>query len=177
MVTVKGEIVRRRTWVAADRLRDESNMRSQGRGTEMVRVKGEVVTGRVWVAVKGSRARQAALRVRPFGAHSTSSGQALKPDDLPLGRVLDGQYCELHPGRSLKLRNHSPTGFSWGYGGSGPAQLALAILLHLNPVAVALAAYQAFKWEFVATWPASDFEISLRDEDVILGAPVPGSTP
>jgi hypothetical protein len=26
------------------------------------------------------------------------------------------------------LVNHSPTGFSWGYAGSGPAQLALAIL-------------------------------------------------
>lgn len=26
------------------------------------------------------------------------------------------------------LRDHSTTGFSWGYGGSGPAQLALAIL-------------------------------------------------
>jgi hypothetical protein len=34
--------------------------------------------------------------------------------------------------RPLPLRcdivNHSPTGFSWGYAGSGPAQLALAIL-------------------------------------------------
>lgn len=28
------------------------------------------------------------------------------------------------------LFNHSPTGFEWGYGGSGPAQLALAILAH-----------------------------------------------
>lgn len=28
----------------------------------------------------------------------------------------------------LDLRNHSPEGFEWGYGGSGPAQLALAIL-------------------------------------------------
>ena len=28
----------------------------------------------------------------------------------------------------LDLWNHSPTGFEWGYGGSGPAQLALAIL-------------------------------------------------
>jgi uncharacterized protein (DUF2249 family) len=26
------------------------------------------------------------------------------------------------------LYNHSPNGFEWGYGGSGPAQLALAIL-------------------------------------------------
>lgn len=35
----------------------------------------------------------------------------------------------LHAGPSQKLWNHSPTGFEWGYGGSGPAQLALAILL------------------------------------------------
>jgi len=27
-----------------------------------------------------------------------------------------------------EIRNHSPTGFNWGYSGSGPAQLALAIL-------------------------------------------------
>lgn len=166
MVTVKGEIVTRRTWVPAKGSPGQSNTRSQGRGTEMVRVKGEVVTGRVWVAVKGSRARRAVVRVRPFR----------KPQDLSLAKVLDGQYCELHPGRSLRLRKHSPTGFSWGYGGSGPAQLALSILLHLNPVAIALAAYQAFKWEFVATWPGGDFEVSLRDDDVILGAPVPGST-
>lgn len=26
------------------------------------------------------------------------------------------------------LWNHSPTGFEWGYGGSGPAQLALALV-------------------------------------------------
>jgi hypothetical protein len=28
----------------------------------------------------------------------------------------------------LDLDNHSPTGFEWGYRGSGPAQLALALL-------------------------------------------------
>ena len=34
----------------------------------------------------------------------------------------------------LEIRNHSPTGFEWGFGGSGPAQLALAILAdHLGP--------------------------------------------
>ena len=31
--------------------------------------------------------------------------------------------CELRP--RFDLRNHSPAGFEWGYGGSGPAQLAL----------------------------------------------------
>lgn len=35
----------------------------------------------------------------------------------------------------LEIRSHSPTGFEWGYGGSGPAQLALAILAdHFGPL-------------------------------------------
>jgi hypothetical protein len=31
----------------------------------------------------------------------------------------------------LDIRSHSPTGFEWGYGGSGPAQLALGLALHV----------------------------------------------
>ena len=39
----------------------------------------------------------------------------------------------------LDLFNHSPTGFEWGYRGSGPAQLALAILAdHLGEDAAAV---------------------------------------
>lgn len=62
----------------------------------------------------------------------------------------DREY-ELPLEPSLKLRNHSPTGFSWGYAGSGPAQLALAILLDYsgNP-AWALAHYQSFKDRVIA---------------------------
>jgi len=50
----------------------------------------------------------------------------------------------------LSVRNHSPDGFNWGYGGSGPAQLALALLCHAtrNPV-LALELYQKFKWDVV----------------------------
>ena len=49
------------------------------------------------------------------------------------------------------LVNHSPTGFAWGYGGSGPSQLALALLAHfLEDDREALAWYQAFKWRIVA---------------------------
>ena len=33
------------------------------------------------------------------------------------------------PKPSLAVNTHSPDGFSWGYAGSGPAQLALAILM------------------------------------------------
>jgi hypothetical protein len=46
----------------------------------------------------------------------------------------------------LDLRNHSPTGLSWGYSGSGPAQLALAILCHaLHRDERAEDLYQEFK--------------------------------
>lgn len=45
----------------------------------------------------------------------------------------------------LDLRSHSPTGFAWGYLGSGPAQLALAILCDVYDDETALAHYQRFK--------------------------------
>lgn len=38
----------------------------------------------------------------------------------------DGHRWHLDP--RLDIRNHSPSGFEWGYGGSGPAQLALALV-------------------------------------------------
>ena len=38
--------------------------------------------------------------------------------------TVDGQPLNA----PLDLWNHSPTGFEWGYAGSGPAQLALALL-------------------------------------------------
>lgn len=63
---------------------------------------------------------------------------------------------ELRLEPSLAVRSHSPTGFSWGYGGSGPAQLALAILLdYYGDTDFALKYYQSFKWIAVAKWPAS----------------------
>ncbi|XVH33791.1 DUF6166 domain-containing protein (plasmid) [Haloferacaceae archaeon DSL9] len=58
---------------------------------------------------------------------------------------------QLTPDRSLDLANHSPSGFSWGYAGSGPAQLALALLLdYTDDEEVALAEYMAFKTEVVS---------------------------
>jgi hypothetical protein len=46
---------------------------------------------------------------------------------------------------------HSPTGFEWGYGGSGPADLALNILLLFVEQPVADRLYQQFKWDFIAS--------------------------
>lgn len=67
---------------------------------------------------------------------------------------------KLNPKRSLKKVNHSPDGFNWGYGGSGPAQLALAICLRLFDDE-GLQVYQRFKWKYIATLPQSDFELSF----------------
>lgn len=63
------------------------------------------------------------------------------------------------------LRNHSPTGFNWGYGGSGPAQLALALLADvLGDDERALAVYQNFKWRVVARLDNAGWE--LTDDEV-----------
>ena len=49
------------------------------------------------------------------------------------------------------LWNHSPDGFNWGYGGSGPAQLALAILADcLGDDADAVRLHQVFKADVVS---------------------------
>lgn len=54
----------------------------------------------------------------------------------------------------LDLDNHSPDGFNWGYGGSGPAQLALALLADaLDSDDEAVILHQRFKWKFIATIP------------------------
>lgn len=49
------------------------------------------------------------------------------------------------------LCNHSPDGFAWGYGGSGPAQLALALCADvLDDDLRAQRVYQRFKEQVVA---------------------------
>lgn len=53
----------------------------------------------------------------------------------------------------LDLRPHSPTGFEWGYHGSGPAQLALALCADVVGDERAVLVYQEFKRQHVATWP------------------------
>lgn len=65
----------------------------------------------------------------------------------------DGETTLLSPGPSQKLYDHLPDGFQFGYGGSGPAQLALALLLDATTLPhIALAYYQIFKWKYVAGW-------------------------
>ncbi len=69
----------------------------------------------------------------------------------------------------LDLREHSPTGFEWGYGGSGPAQLALALLAdHLRDDTRALQLYQAFKRTVIAALPYHGWSLTSQEIDQAL---------
>lgn len=71
----------------------------------------------------------------------------------------------IEPEPSLKLRNHSPTGFEFGYDGSGLAQLALAILLdHTGRKWASLKLYQDFKKAFIA--PATRGELKATGDQI-----------
>lgn len=72
------------------------------------------------------------------------------------GKVLD-------PARSQRVMNHSPDGFAWGYGGSGPAQLALAILLEAGISALhAIRLHHRFKAQIIQALPQrNDWAIEL----------------
>jgi hypothetical protein len=88
-------------------------------------------------------------------------------------RTRDGCRVEVREGGRpprfldprLDLWNHSPTGFEWGYGGYGPAQLALAILGDfLGDDARATALHQEFKWDHIS--PLAGDKFCISDDDL-----------
>ena len=66
---------------------------------------------------------------------------------------------EEHDEKLTQVVKHSPTGMSWGYGGSGPADLALTIMTMFGYPEL----YQDFKWEIVAKLPLEKFTLSKSD--------------
>ena len=73
----------------------------------------------------------------------------IKPADIGgmPARQVDARPFDPH--HSQVLYNHSPDGFEWGYSGSGPAQLALALLLDATGDKIAALKYhQEFKEKF-----------------------------
>ena len=72
--------------------------------------------------------------------------------------IVDGHSLS----EGFQYVNHSPDGFNWGYAGSGPSQLAFAIMHDyfkgqgLTPKEayekVIGGLYQEFKFDFVAHW-------------------------
>jgi hypothetical protein len=74
----------------------------------------------------------------------------------------------LDPRPSQRLWNHSPDGFEWGFGGSGPAQLALAILLdaiHRRPFRVKVSELvEPGGWNLTPTVHAARIAVRLHQE-------------
>lgn len=88
------------------------------------------------------------------------------------GVLVFADGCPLDP--RLDLARKSPSGFEWGYGGSGPGQLALAILADLlQDDAEALALFQDFKWRVIANLRGPSWTLTagqLRDAVAALKA-------
>ena len=84
-------------------------------------------------------------------------------------RTVAGARVEVQDGDKTyilvhKMR-HSPPGLEWGYGGSGPADLARSILFDLiGERGLTPSIYQAFKFDFICemqheTWTLTEEEI------------------
>jgi hypothetical protein len=103
-------------------------------------------------------------RVRADGERSVWVYEALGARLLPL---------------RLDAVNHSPTGFAWGYGGSGPAQLAFALIAYELGDATARRFYQAFKFRVIGRlplddgWRLSGAAIRNAIADIAAGVPEP----
>lgn len=110
--------------------------------------------------------------------------EEITPEDLPKGLsrkiysgvrygstvqvdVVGGRGGSPYSRRPLRhIVYHSPDGFEWGYGGSGPADLARSILADVAGLRVADALYQEFKSEVIAGLERESFalaEAEIRD--------------
>lgn len=96
-------------------------------------------------------------------------GIRLKPSEhtvSPVQVTVDDVELSLAP--SLKKQAHSLDGFSWGYNGSGPAQLALAIFLdYFGEFAPELNYYMDFK-DCVVSQLAYSWTITGRGIELFL---------
>lgn len=115
---------------------------------KVIYCKGFSVNEKIWLYWLKKIAREIAYKqIENSYVGSINNGKEevhVTSDDTSL-------YFNLNLEDSLKLRNHSPDGFSWGYSGSGPSQLALAILLHeFQDPYLAIKYYQEFKSEIIS---------------------------
>jgi Family of unknown function (DUF6166) len=98
-----------------------------------------------------------------YAGHHTAQGTLVTV-------TRSGRTKPLDPG--YDLGNNSPTEFSWGYNGSGPAQLALAILTDYfgakpGGSALAEALYEPFKFTVIALLP-DRWEMNFEEVGIAL---------
>ena len=113
----------------------------------LVAKRGERRDGFAAVLCRGdSRFQHKDITMTTCSGHRKEDGCAVTVEDGTGSRGLDPRF---------DLRKHSLTGFEWGYGGSGPAQLALALAADvLGDDEAALDVYQRLKFRVVGRLPA-----------------------
>lgn len=96
---------------------------------------------------------------------STTVYAGSRDPGMPVGEAcsvtVDGDSLDCR----YDLLSASPSGFEWGYGGSGPAQLAIAILAHAYDDEFAREWYQQFKLDVVAGLPENGWTLRKTDLD------------
>ena len=97
------------------------------------------------------------------------TGQRMQNGEA-LVSAVDANKCASRLDPGFRHVNHSPTGFNWGYMGSGPAQLAFAILLdHFNgEVGRALLYYQDFKEHVIALITTNRWQLTTEEIEAAL---------
>jgi hypothetical protein len=130
-------------------------------------------------------------RARGFGLASVERHADARIKGVTCWRTPDGTAGSSIPQRHV---HYAPAGFDWGFGGSGPADLALNVLALFLPLApeatsVALqdgssvseavwALHQAFKYDLIATLPRSGGHITAKMiGDWITSHPIVGADP
>lgn len=84
--------------------------------------------------------------------------------DTDTAVYVNGSLLYLEP--SQALYDHGADSFEWSYGGQGPSQLALAILLdYTDDPELSMKHSQQFKWDFIAVAPFEGFVITSMDVD------------
>ena len=87
----------------------------------------------------------------------------------PLKPAPDEEFRMWRDGQSLAKTNfiqlvvyHSPTGFEWGYPGSGPSDLALNVLAMCTDGKTAIRLHLRFRDVFITTMPYEGGNISVE---------------
>ena len=112
---------------------------------------------------------------RAFGLASSEGPADALVAGVTCWRAPDGTAISSVPQRHV---HYAPLGFDWGFGGSGPADLALNVLALFLPLApeatgvalrdgstvseAAWALHQAFKYDLIATLPRSGGHITAE---------------
>jgi hypothetical protein len=102
---------------------------------------------------------------RTYRGYSEDDGSAIGPEAVFVAE-------ENGFARRLRHEQRHSASFSWGYGGSGPADLARSILADHLGYLPSPAVYQVFKWEYVARWRQGQaWAITSTEIDRFLASP------